>query len=192
MTSRTHEVSRNSPRHKASDSSNDAAAELSDRKLIEQIAAGDHCAMRMLYARHYKNLLRVATSFVRNHAGAEDIVGDVFLEVWRNAGSFQNRSEVSTWLCAIARNKAIAAWRRSTEPLDEEALSLVEDESCDPETEVYNRHTSSAIRKCVGALSPAHRSVVELFYFGDNTTADVAGMIGITRGTVKTRLFYAR
>jgi RNA polymerase sigma-70 factor (ECF subfamily) len=84
----------------------------SDTILIERVAAGDKLAMQALFARHrtsiYRWLLRVS-----NETLAEDLLSEVFLDVWRQAGRFEGRSSVSTWLISIARFKALSARRPS-------------------------------------------------------------------------------
>src|SRR5690349_3441609 len=77
----------------------------SDRELIARIAAGDREAMGALYTRHHENIYRFAYRMVRSAQTAEDVAGDVFLDVWRSAREFEQQCEVATWLFAIARNK---------------------------------------------------------------------------------------
>ena len=101
-----------------------AAQATSDLDLIGRIAAGNRLAMQALYARHSARVSRFALRVVGSHADAEDVVSDVFLDVWRTAGTFAGRAQVSTWLLGIARNKAIDARRaRSVGHWDEEAAS---------------------------------------------------------------------
>jgi RNA polymerase sigma-70 factor (ECF subfamily) len=164
-----------------------------DRALIVRIAAGDRAAMGALYARHHENIYRFAHRMVRSAQAAEDIAGDVFLDVWRGAGEFEHHCEVTTWLFAIARNKSIGVLRRNrTDPLDEEAMLLVEDDADGPETLLHKQDTLSALRTCLSHLSPAHRSAIDLVYFQDKSILEAAEMSGTGRGTIKTRLFYAR
>jgi RNA polymerase sigma-70 factor, ECF subfamily len=104
------------------------APDTSDAALIQSIAAGDRGAMRILFARHNVRVFRFLLRFVGDESAAEDLVSEVFLDVWRQADRFQARSQVSTWLLAIARNKALSARRRrSTEELDEDAAAAIED-----------------------------------------------------------------
>src|SRR6266566_3518405 len=101
----------------ARDSSADDAA--SDDALIRRIATGDQLAMRTLFARHRIPLYRWLLRIVRDETTAEDLLSDVFLDVWRQAASFKGRASVSTWLLAIARYKALSARRaRSNADLD--------------------------------------------------------------------------
>src|SRR2546429_5863499 len=105
----------------------------SDQMLIERIADGDPLAMRTLFARHQVPLYRWLLRLVRDEALAEDLLSDVFLDVWRQAASFEGRSSVSTWLLAIARYKALSARRRRPDAeLDETIASTVSDPADDP------------------------------------------------------------
>ena len=74
-----------------------------DEVLIARIAGGDRLAMQVLFARHHVRVYRFVLRLVRNEATAEDLISEVFLDVWRQAGKFEGRSAVSTWMLSIAR-----------------------------------------------------------------------------------------
>src|ERR1700685_4870755 len=165
----------------------------SDENLIGRIGGGDRLAMQVLYARHHVRVYRFMLRMVRNEATAEDLLSDVFLDVWRQAGKFEGRSAVSTWLLAITRFKALSALRRRKDAeLDDEAANAIEDAADDPEVSVQKKDTSQALRKCLSALSPEHREIVDLVYYHEKSVEEVAEIVGIPENTVKTRLFYAR
>src|SRR5256714_13634625 len=106
----------------------------SDDVLIGRIASGDRLAMQVLFARHHVRVFRFVLRLMRDESTAEDLISEVFLDVWRQAGRFEGRSAVSTWLFAIARFKALSALRRKPdEELDEEAAAAIEDPGDDPE-----------------------------------------------------------
>ena len=84
----------------------------SDEVLISRIAAGDRLAMQVLYARHHVRVYRFVLRLVRNEATAEDLISEVFLDIWRQAGKFEGRSAASTWMLSIARFKALSTLRR--------------------------------------------------------------------------------
>src|SRR5499427_9935852 len=84
----------------------------SDKTLTRRIAAGDRSAMRALFARYRVALYRWLLRLVDDGALAEDLLNEVFLDVWRQAASFEARASVATWLLAIARYKALSARRR--------------------------------------------------------------------------------
>jgi RNA polymerase sigma-70 factor (ECF subfamily) len=161
--------------------------------LLTRIATGDAKAMHVLYQRHRGSILRFVMRFVRGRSEAEDVVNEVFFEVWRAASAFQGRSQVVTWLMAIARNKALAiAHRRTAEPLSDELSDLVEDPDDNPELMTEKTQRGSIIRNCLAKLSPAHREIIDLVYYRESKIDDVAKAIGVPRNTVKTRMFYAR
>ena len=84
----------------------------SDDVLIGRIAGGDRLAMQVLFARHHVRIYRFVLRLLRDEMAAEDVIGDVFLDVWRQASRFEGRSAVSTWLIAIARFKIAGGNRR--------------------------------------------------------------------------------
>src|SRR6202051_109586 len=91
-----------------------------DELLIGRIARGDRLAMQVLFARHHVRVYRYVLRLMRDQMAAEDVISEVFLDVWRQAGRFEGRSAVSTWLIAIARFKALSTLRkRRDEGLEE-------------------------------------------------------------------------
>jgi RNA polymerase sigma-70 factor, ECF subfamily len=165
----------------------------SDEALISRIATGDRLAMQALYARHHVRVYRFVVRLVANTTVAEDLISEVFLDVWRQAGTFEARSAASTWLLAIARFKALSAMRRKPEEeLDENMAGAIEDPADDPETTVQKKNKSEILRKCLTALSEDHREIIDLVYYHEKSVEEVAGIVGIPEATVKTRMFYAR
>ena len=169
------------------------AQAIPDDLLIGRIAQGDRGAMQVLYGRHHVRVFRFGLRLVRSEQIAEDLISEVFLDVWRQAGKFEGRSSVSTWLLGITRFKALSALRKRRDAeLNEEAANAIEDESDDPEVVVQKKDTGAVLRKCLMALSAEHREIVDLVYYHEKSVEEVAGIVGIPENTVKTRLFYAR
>jgi RNA polymerase sigma-70 factor (ECF subfamily) len=165
----------------------------SDGTLIERIADGDKLAMQVLFARHHVRVYRFVLRLVRNETTAEDLISDVFLDVWRQASKFEARAQVSTWLLAIARFKALSSLRKRTEgELDEETLAAIEDPGDDPEVAMQKKDRGEILRKCLTKLSPEHREIVDLVYYHEKSVEEVAKILAIPENTVKTRMFYAR
>jgi RNA polymerase sigma-70 factor, ECF subfamily len=165
----------------------------SDDVLIGRIAQGDRLAMQVLFARHHVRVYRFVLRLVSDPAKAEDLISEVFLDVWRQADRFEGRSAVSTWMLAIARFKALSALRkRPDKALDEETAAAIEDPSDDPEVTVQKKDKSQALRTCLTALSPDHREIIDLVYYHEKSVEEVAEIVGIPENTVKTRMFYAR
>jgi len=171
-----------------------AASETSsDETLIGRIAGGDQLAMRTLFARHRVPVYRWLLRIVRDKTLAEDLVSDVFLDVWRQATSFKGRASVSTWLLAIARYKALSARRRRIDAeLDARTASTIADPADDPETALQKKRRSELLRDSLAQLSPEHGEVIDLVYYHGKSVKEVADIVGIAEATVKTRMFYAR
>jgi len=165
----------------------------SDEVLIARIAGGDRLAMQVLFARHHVRVYRFVLRLVRNDATAEDLISEVFLDVWRQAGKFEGRSQVSTWMLSIARFKALSVLRkRPEEELDEETAERIEDHADDPETTLAKKDKGAALRQCLSALSAEHREIIDLVYYHEKSVEEAAEIVGIPEATVKTRMFYAR
>src|SRR5260370_22335558 len=123
---------------------------------------------------------------------AEELVSEVFLDVWRQAEAFESKSQVSTWLLAIARYKALSALRRRTdEHLDDHMAATIEDTSDSPETMVHNKDRSIIVQKCLTQLSPAHREVIDLVYYHEKSVDEVARIVGLPAAKVTSRMFSA-
>jgi RNA polymerase sigma-70 factor (ECF subfamily) len=165
----------------------------SDEMLIARIAGGDRLAMQTLFARHRTAVYRWLLRFVGNEAVAEDLLSDVFLDVWRQADRFQARSSVSTWLLAIARFKALSARRtRKDAELDETIEATVADPADNPEVMLEKKNREELVRAALNNLSPEHKEVIDLVYYHEKSVDECAQILGVPSGTVKTRMFYAR
>src|SRR6266853_6774227 len=171
-----------------------AAREIaSDEVLIRRIAGGDQLAMQTLFCRHRVALYRWLLRLVGDETLAEDLLSDVFLDVWRQAAAFEGRSSVSTWLLAIARHKALSARRgRSDAELDARIASTLVDPADDPEAALQKKNRSELLRNSLAGLSPEHGEVIDLVYYHGKSVREVADIVGVGEATVKTRMFYAR
>jgi RNA polymerase sigma-70 factor (ECF subfamily) len=168
-------------------------AQTSDSELIAAVAKGEKAAMHALFVRHNVRVYRFILRITGNASLAEDLVSDVFLDVWRKAGQFEQRSQVSTWLLAIARLKAISAMRRRPhDELDEQALAQVEDPGENADVMLEKQERFTLLRKCLANVSPAHREIIDLVYYHGKSVAEASIIVGIPQASVKTRMFYAR
>jgi RNA polymerase sigma-70 factor (ECF subfamily) len=164
-----------------------------DELLIGRIARGDRLAMQVLFARHHVRIYRFVLRLLRDEMAAEDVISEVFLDVWRQASRFEGRSAVSTWLIAIARFKALSSLRkRREEGLDEETMEAIEEPSDNPALAIEKLDKGEKLRQCLAALTREHREVIDLVYYHEKSVEEVAQIIGIPENTVKTRMFYAR
>jgi RNA polymerase sigma-70 factor, ECF subfamily len=170
-----------------------AAKQRDDADLIERIAAGDKLAMKVLYARHHVQTYRFLLRLVGDEAQAEDLVSEVFFDVWRNAHQFQGNSRVSTWILAIARFKALSSLRRrKDDELDDDAAAAIPDLADNPEIAVQKKDRVAIMRQCLSHLSLVHREIIDLAYYQDKPINEVAEILGVPENTVKTRMFHAR
>ena len=170
-----------------------AAQATSDEMLLESIADGNRSAMHILYSRHNVRVYRFALRVTRDESLAEDVVSEVFLHAWRGAGNFQAKSKVSTWLLAIAHNKAKdALQRRRHEYLSDDDAAAIEDPADNPEATFSKKERGELLRACLTKLPAAQREVIDLVYYHHKSVEEVAQIVGVQAATVKTRMFYAR
>ena len=140
-----------------------AAQATSDEMLLQSIADGNRTAMHTLYARHNVRVYRFILRIVRDTTMAEDLVSQVFLDVWRTAGQFEGRSQVSTWLLSIARFKALTSLRqRKFEDIDQDDVREIADEADTPEASLdRSQHQGDPARlrcKTVAGAPGDHQS----------------------------------
>ena len=142
-----------------------AAQSSSDEMLVARIADGDKLAMQVLFARHRTPVYRWLLRFVGNETVAAGLLSDVSFDVWQQAGRFEGRSAVTTWLVSIARFKALSARRRRTDAeLDETIETTVADSADDPELALQKKNRSEHVRAALLKLSPDHREIIDVVY----------------------------
>jgi RNA polymerase sigma-70 factor (ECF subfamily) len=167
----------------------------SDHALIARIADRDQAAMKTLMKRHQLRIFRFVIRFVSNRELAEDAVRDTFLVAWRSADRFEGRSSVSTWLLAIARNRALSARQRlalATEPLSETLAAELIDPRDLPDAVIERRQSIAHVRKCLLLLPPSDGELFDLVYYHEKTLSEVALITNAPVNTVKTRMSRAR
>jgi RNA polymerase sigma-70 factor (ECF subfamily) len=169
--------------------------ELPDLELLERIAAGEQEAMDHFYERFYSRLHHFLRSRLRgDRALVEDALQEIFLNIWRSAGSFRNQSSVATWVFQIAHHQALRSLRRqgASEKWDHATTDEHPHQSRETvslENAVIDRITlANALRQ----LSDKHREVLELVFYYGFAPDEVANILAIAPGTVKSRISYAR
>jgi RNA polymerase sigma-70 factor (ECF subfamily) len=126
--------------------------------------------MQVLFARHRTAIYRWLLRLVGDETVAEDLLSDVFFDVWQQAGRFQARSSVTTWLLAIARFKALSARRRRTDAeLDEGIECTLVDPSNDSETALQEKNRGEVLREALTKLSTEHREIIDLVYYHEKS-----------------------
>ncbi len=160
--------------------------------LLSRIANQDREAFESLYRNYYRRLWRFLEPLTRRPQLIDEILDDTMLVVWNKAATFNGASRVSTWIFAIAYNKALKAlkregrWRQGVLP--ETFLEFGDT----PETELIERESRMAVKRLVGQLSVEQRTVVELTYYHGCGYKEIAEITGSPVNTVKTRMFHAR
>jgi RNA polymerase sigma-70 factor (ECF subfamily) len=170
-----------------------------DLALLAQIASGQEDALRQLYATYRPRLWRfISQQTYGNSELTNTVLQDVFLAVWRTAGSYRGDATIATWLFRIARNIASNARRGAAgdQRLAHRAAERVDDDDADaaleqasPEQEIVDRLTLAEV---FGRLSPKYRVVVELVFAQGFTYEETAEILDVPLGTVKSRLNAAR
>ena len=169
-----------------------AVSETVDGALIDRISRGDADALAALYDRHAARVLGLTTRILADADEAEDVLQEVFLQVWRAPRQFDAaRGSLVTWLLILARSRAIdrlrSLRRRGRDRhVDINALPLASDEDLERGAEAAQE--GAAVRRVLSQLPAEQRRALELAYFEGYTQSEIAEMTGTPLGTVKTRL----
>jgi RNA polymerase sigma-70 factor (ECF subfamily) len=161
--------------------------------LLRGIAAGDQAAMADFYRLHSRAVLTHISLLVGERALAEEVYQDTMLAVWRGAGSFRGDSRVRTWVIAIARRQARDRLRRRQLRLVSDAeLTDRPSPGPGPEALALDRAEVSDVAGAIAGLGRAHRDVLSLAFGAGLSLAEVAEVLEVPVGTVKSRLTAAR
>ncbi len=162
---------------------------MSDGALIEQVVARDERALETLYDRYSGLLHGMLVRILRDTQAAEEILQDIFYQLWNNAAKFDPaRGSLSGWLLVSARNRAISRLRRRNfgqgEELQENKVSL----GFNLESALAQQQLLGKVKGALANLPEGQRRAVELAYFEGLTHSEIAQHTGEPLGTVKTRL----
>jgi len=173
-------------------------ADRRDRDWIARIAGGDESAHRALFDVWYARVLSFVARRLGDASLAEEITDDVFFEVWRSAARFEGRSRASSWIFGIAQFKCLAADRNrrrskrsAVVPTRVEQLHAMPDER-ELEEVLAMRHELRRTRELLDELPRGQREVLELAFFEELPYDAIAEQLGISQGTVKSRIARAR
>ena len=159
----------------------------SDLAAVTAIKAGDQSAMAQLYDRYSSIVYAVALRVLGDTGAAEDILQEVFLQLWRNPSAFDSaRGTLAAWLAVITRNRAIDALRKRKPETDiEDVLISV---APDLASEADRTRAAAKIRGVLSSMSPSQRSALEMAYFEGLSHSEIADKTGEPLGTIKTRI----
>jgi RNA polymerase sigma-70 factor (ECF subfamily) len=161
--------------------------------LLRRIGQGDEDAMAAFYAGHGRVVFAQILLVTADRALAEEIVQDTMLAVWRGADSFRGESSVRSWVIAIARRQTRDRLRgRRLRVVDDAYLADQPGPGPGPEAMALDRAELAEVMGAIRKLTPAHREVLGLAFGSGLSLPEVAGVLEIPVGTVKTRLTAAR
>jgi RNA polymerase sigma-70 factor (ECF subfamily) len=173
-----------------------------ERELVARCQKGDREAFEQVYLRHHRALYLFLYSLMRSQHAAEDLCQDVFVKLFTQIRSYRYQSSFAHWLFRLARNAAIDQMRRSkvraatsldAEPVDGHSLQeRLPGNGPLPSDRVEKSERDQAVRKAVAALPEDFKTVLVMREWGDQSYEEIAGELGISEGTVKSRIFRAR
>jgi RNA polymerase sigma-70 factor (ECF subfamily) len=171
-----------------------------DAESLGRLAAGDHDALTTLYRRHAATLLSYLCRFLDQREVAEEALQDTFVSAWRSAAGFARRSTVRVWLLGIARHQAMNRLRRdravppSMALADEQITASVTTSvtATDPAALMQAQFDHEELAAALRTLSPLHREVLGLLLVDQLSYADMATVLDVPIGTVRSRVSNAR
>lgn len=159
----------------------------SDKELVSRVRAGDEDAMGALYDRYSPLVYAVGLRVLADTGAAEDVLQEVFMQLWRNPARFDaSRGSLGAWLAVIARNRAIDALRKRRYESDIEDVVV----SVEPDlaSDFDRSRAAKNVRDVLNGMHPAQREALELAFFEGLTHTEIAAKIGEPLGTIKTRI----
>ncbi|MDT0301349.1 RNA polymerase sigma factor [Streptomonospora wellingtoniae] len=164
-----------------------------DRSLLVRVADGDECALRRLYERHAADMLGLLRRLTSDTGTAEEILQEAWLAVWRSADGYRGEASVRSWLLGITRRKAHDRLRRTAPAtVDVDEMAEPADVSADVEVQVLSAVGHEAIMAAVRRLPEHSREVVVLALVDGLAYRDIAEVLAVPVGTVKSRMAHAR
>jgi RNA polymerase sigma-70 factor (ECF subfamily) len=162
----------------------------SDRGLVEKAIAGDERSFAKILEEHYRLIYSVVRGIVGSRGDTEDVVQDVFVKIFRALPGFRGEARLSTWIYRVARNEALNAidTRRPTFVPLEDCEELAD---CDEDPAATHRRkvTRERLERLMDRLDESQRVALELRYMGEKSYDEIADIMGIPLGTVKTYIY---
>jgi RNA polymerase sigma-70 factor (ECF subfamily) len=162
-----------------------------ERELVQRIQTGDRQAFEALLDAYETRVYRLALRFTDNVPDAEDVTQEIFLAIYRGLGRFRGNSALGTWIYRIAMNHCLEYRRKrrlESIPYDEELTLASSDWREDPVQAADRQELSAKVEAAINCLSPQHRDVIVLHELQGLTYQEVATMLNVPVGTVKSRL----
>ena len=173
---------------------NEQEAQDRDVELLRQIAAGDRTAFAEFYDRHSTLMFSVASKILRDAGEAEDVLQEVFVQIWEKAGRFDSKlGKASSWAAILVRNRAIdriRASQRRTRLAEEAGVEqTIATEVADTANETIHGHEKAQlIQTAIVELPAEQRRAIELAYFSGLTQDEISKKLKAPLGTIKARI----
>ena len=169
------------------------SADMAEVALLQRIAQGDRQALADLYLRYRTQLFQYLLQFTPDRGLAEELLQDTFMAVWQGASGFQGKSRVRAWLFGIARRRACKKLRYPDLPLADVAeLELRATRDAEPETMLARKVAHDELVDAMKRLPPGHREVLLLTFEYELSYQEIADVLHVPMGTVKSRLSNAK
>jgi RNA polymerase sigma-70 factor, ECF subfamily len=164
--------------------------------LLNLTAIGDEAAYTQLFELMSGRVFAFVRRMVRDEALSDELMVDTMVEVWKTAGRFRGDAKVSTWILGIARFKALMALRGLREaPMSidiEDVADVLESDAPDGFAELDAKQQNEVIARCIDKLSDKHKECIHLMHYEEMSLAEIAVVLAVPEGTVKSRLSIAR
>lgn len=171
---------------------NDISTNAELNALLARVGEGDREAFGDLYRALEKPVHNFITSRLNDSSQSNDLLHDVFIDIWKGAARFEGRSTVKTWVFGIAYRKVMDVFRKGGRMIYVAEVPGQIDDSPSAEQSLFAAQKAEYVQKCLGELKPEHRTAIELAFFQDFGYREIAEIIGAPEGTIKTRVFYAK
>ena len=171
----------------------DASVADADRRALQRMVRGDHDALAEVYDRHARLVYSLALRIVGRQPDAEDVLQEVFTQVWRQASRYDtSRGTVAGWLVMLTRSRALDRLRRERAEVPAADIDWASVDVVDPETAVdlqlVTAEQAARLRLVLETLPEAQRVPLELGYYDGLSQSAIAARLGVPLGTVKTRM----
>lgn len=178
-----------------SDNNTNIKGSTADAEVIRRIRAGDRAAFLQFYDQYASLLLSVAVRVLGDQREAEDVLQDVFTQIWQKSSGYDAAlGTLSSWAVTLTRNKAIDRIRASTrrrrlmEEIAIEAETLEPERAASANELLHGRERAQRIRAALAELSPDQRQVIELAFFAGLSQSEIAARLNEPLGTIKARI----
>ena len=171
------------------------ADSIEESRLLQQIGVGDRASFDELHRRMNTLLFSIAMGVLNNREAAQDVIQDVFIQIWERAASYDaERGKASTWLITLTRNKSIDRLRalnrrtRLNSDFEEQGKTDVRFDDRDSLTDAVMAERAATIRTAISKLNADQQAAIQLAYFDDMPYPAVAQRLSVPLGTVKARI----